>query len=53
MSSRSVAHFGTDKYRADNYHIENTINGGKQIEFSAESNKFEKKIKSGKKWNVQ
>ena len=25
------------------YHIENKTNGGKQIEFSAESNQFEKK----------
>ena len=32
-----------------NYHKENKINGGKQIEFSAESNQFEKKIKSGNK----
>ena len=29
------------------YHKENKTNGGKQIEFSAESNQFEKKIK---KW---
>ena len=28
------------------YHKENKTNGGKQIEFSAESNQFEKKIKS-------
>ena len=27
------------------YHIENKTNGGKQIEFSAESNQFEKKKK--------
>ena len=31
------------------YHKENKTNGGKQIEFSAESNQFEKKIKIGKK----
>ena len=31
------------------YHIENKTNGGKHIEFSAESNQFEKKIKSGNK----
>ena len=31
------------------YHKENNTNGGKQIEFSAESNQFEKKIKSGNK----
>ena len=31
------------------YHEENKTNGGKQIEFSAESNQFEKKIKSGNK----
>ena len=30
------------------YNIENKTNGGKQIEFSAESNQFEKKMKS---WN--
>ena len=30
------------------YHKEKT-NGGKQIEFSAESNQFEKKVKSGNK----
>ena len=31
------------------YYKENKTNGGKQIEFSAESNQFEKKIKSGNK----
>ena len=31
------------------YHKENKTNGGKQIEFSAESNQFIKKIKSGNK----
>ena len=31
------------------YHEKNKTNGGKQIEFSAESNQFEKKIKSGNK----
>ena len=31
------------------YHVENKTNGGKQIEFSAESNQFEKKIESGNK----
>ena len=31
------------------YHRENKTNGGKQIEFSAGSNHFEKKIKSGNK----
>ena len=32
------------------YHKENKTNGGKQIEFSAESNQFEKiKIKGGNK----
>ena len=31
------------------YHKENKTNGSKQIEFSAESNQFEKKIKSGNK----
>ena len=31
------------------YHKENKTNGAKQIEFSAESNQFEKKIKSGNK----
>ena len=31
------------------YHKENKTNGGKQIEFSAESNQLGKKIKSGNK----
>ena len=31
------------KYRGDHYHKENKKNGGKQIEFSGESNQFEKK----------
>ena len=31
------------------YHKENKSNADKQIEFSAESNQFEKKIKSGNK----
>ena len=31
------------------YHKENKTNGGKQIEFSAESNQLENKIKSGNK----
>ena len=31
------------------YHKENKTNVGKQIEFSAESNQFDKKIKSGNK----
>ena len=31
------------------YYKENKTNGGKKIEFSAESNQFEKKIKSGNK----
>ena len=31
------------------YHTHNKTNGGKQIEFSAESNQFEKKIKRGNK----
>ena len=31
------------------YHKENKTNGGKQIEFSAESNQFKKKIKRGNK----
>ena len=31
------------------YHKENKTNGSKQIEFSAESNQFERKIKSGNK----
>ena len=35
--------------REINYHKENKTNGGKQIEFSAESNQFEKTIKSGNK----
>ena len=40
---------GDHKYRGDRYHKENKTNGGKQIEFSAESNQFQKKIKSGNK----
>ena len=44
---------GDHKYREIHYHKENKTNGGKQIEFSAESNQFEKKIKSGNKWNIQ
>ena len=39
---------GTE-YREYHYHKENKTNRGKQIEFSAESNQFEKKIKSGNK----
>ena len=39
QSSPHVDH----KYRRDYYHRENKTNGGKQIEFSAESNPFEKK----------
>ena len=35
------------------YHKENKTNGVKKIEFSAESNQFENKIKRGNKWNVQ
>ena len=31
------------KYGEVHYHIENKTNGGKQIEFSAETNQFEKK----------
>ena len=38
---------GHHKYRGDHYHKENKTNGGKQIDFSAESNQFEKKIKMG------
>ena len=34
---------GDHKYRGDHYHKENKTNGGKQIEFSAESNQFERK----------
>ena len=37
------------KYREIHYHKENKTNLGKQIEFSAESNQFDKKIKSGNK----
>ena len=35
------------------YHKENKANLGKQIVFSAETNQFEKKIKSENKWNFQ
>ena len=38
---------GDHKYRGNHYHKENKTNGGKQIEFSAESNQFEKKLKVG------
>ena len=38
---------GDHKYRGDHYHKENKTNGGKQIEFSGESNQFEKKKKVG------
>ena len=41
--------FGDHKYRGDHYHKENKTNGGKQIDFRAECNQFEKKIKSGNK----
>ena len=34
---------GDHKYRGDSYHKGNETNGVKQIEFSAESNQFEKK----------
>ena len=34
------------------YHKENKTKGGKQIEFSAESNQLEKKIKSGNSLQV-
>ena len=34
---------GDNKYRGDQYHKEDKTNGGKQIEFSAERNQFEKK----------
>ena len=38
---------GDHKYRGDYYHKENKTNGGKEIQFSAESNQFEKK---NQKW---
>ena len=38
---------GDHKYRGDHYHKENKTNGGRQIEFSAGSNQFEKK---NQKW---
>ena len=34
---------GDHKYRGDHYHKENKTNTGKQIEFSAENNQFERK----------
>ena len=37
---------GDHKYRGNHYHKENKTNGGKQIEFSTESNQFKK----NKKW---
>ena len=36
---------GDHKYRGNHYHKENKTNDGKQIEFSAESNQFEKNQK--------
>ena len=42
-----------DKYRGDPLSWRETKKWSKQIEFSAESNQFERKIKSGNKWNVQ
>ena len=36
---------GDHKYRGNHYHKKNKTNGCKQIEFSAESNQFEKKSK--------
>ena len=38
-----------ESIREIHYHKENKTNEGKQIEFSAESNHFERKIKSGNK----
>ena len=43
---------GDHKYRGNHYHRENKTKGGKQIEFCAESNQFEKN-QSGNKWNAQ
>ena len=43
---------GDHKYKGNHYHKENKTNGRKQIEFNAESKQFEKKIKSGNKWNA-
>ena len=40
---------GDHKYRGGLYHKEKKTNGGKHIEFSAESNQLEKKFKSGNK----
>ena len=47
LMSRDRIFLSHDKYRGDHYHKENKTNGGKQIEFSAESNQFEKKSKVG------
>ena len=38
---------GDHKYRLDHYHKKNKINGGKQIDFSSQSNQFEKQ---NQKW---
>ena len=38
---------GDHKYIGNHYHKEKKTNGGKQIEFSADSNQFEKKLKVG------
>ena len=44
QQSRSL---GDQEYREIHYHKQNKTNGGKQIEFSAESNQFEEK---NQKW---
>ena len=41
--------FGHQKYRGDHYHKGKQNKWSKQIEFSAESNQFEEKNKSGNK----
>ena len=43
MSTSRVAHLVITNIGEIHYHKENKANGGKQIEFSAESNQFEKK----------
>ena len=47
MDGRRFRRSSAYKYRGDHYHIKNETNGCKQIEFSAESNQFEKKSKVG------
>ena len=44
-----IAHLVITNIGEIHYHQEKKTNGGREIEFSAESNHFEKKIESGNK----